>query len=103
MRPRAGSLVLGALLTVGVLATPQPAVSWPNSNDVTIRPEPMIDGPQPSLYERPRPTAPSPSLAPAPFPYYYYYGPRTVFVPGGWYWNGFGWVWVPGYWATVPY
>ena len=38
-------------------------------------------------------------------PYYYpYYGPPSgyrppaVYVPGQWEWNGWGWVWQPGYW-----
>jgi hypothetical protein len=22
-----------------------------------------------------------------------------VWVSGFWHWNGFGWVWVPGYWS----
>src|SRR5262245_16430388 len=32
-------------------------------------------------------------------PYVAWPAPGPIYVPGQWTWNGWGWVWQPGYWA----
>jgi hypothetical protein len=38
---------------------------------------------------------------PSPEPWYWSYDPPApTYVPGQWVWNGYGWVWQPGYWTN---
>ncbi len=38
-------------------------------------------------------------IGPHAVPPFFLFNPRPVWFPGFWWWDGFEWVWAPGYWT----